>query len=616
MQVGSEFFHLCHEQLNLLAHGLGASLVIVSLTEKPTRGTNTDNLVFMPVATYPEGLGNIDPQALMMWLAEVWGPDAAAAAADVYGEHPDPATGAAAVPLTVPQPSRQVAGWGESQNEQDDRDGLDGDDRRFQEQALNGAAWRGQGANRGIADVQSDWPLDPDPPVDVGGAIEYRSPLALYQEPMVLPLVYQGMMMGMLVTARMDREWNQLEKYEIGRVAQTLATACVLDQRSQWLEQRVHQQAMTYAQLQDHQQDRLDDILHQFRNPLTALRTFGKLLIKRLQLADRNRSVAESIVRESDRLQELLIQLSETVAMATPPLPGSLPSAPSPSDPSPSIVDMADGSDGANPTLPTVTKGMVPPLPASTVPLQQTVKALTGQALQIAPYSIMDILVPLMTSAYAIAQERQISLQMATVDHLVPVQVDAKALREVLNNLLDNALKYTPAGGQVLVIPGIEGEVGSAGQNHQGLAIADTGPGIPLEDQPHLFQRHFRGVQAESDIPGTGLGLAIAQMIMAQMHGTIEVFSPASTCPLPLPSPLVFLPLDGSPPSSLPPELPPELPPDHQSTLIIDSPFSFTPDLSPGMVAPQGLDWAKNPGTIFMVWMVSVGEGYGGEPSP
>ena len=58
--------------------------------------------------------------------------------------------------------------------------------------------------------------------------------------------------------------------------------------------------------IQEKQQDLLDSLLHQFRNPLTALRTFGKLLMKRLQPGDKNREVATSIVRESERLQELL----------------------------------------------------------------------------------------------------------------------------------------------------------------------------------------------------------------------------------------------------------------------------------------------------------------------
>ncbi|HEY9707260.1 MAG TPA: sensor histidine kinase, partial [Oculatellaceae cyanobacterium] len=100
-----------------------------------------------------------------------------------------------------------------------------------------------------------------------------------------------------------------------------------------------------------------------------------------------------------------------------------------------------------------------------------------------------------------------------------------KALREVLSNLIDNALKYTPSGGQVNI------RVGEKRQTAQGvmigIAVSDTGPGIPPQDLEHLFERHYRGVQAATAIPGSGLGLAIAKELIEQMHGDIEVFSPA-----------------------------------------------------------------------------------------
>jgi signal transduction histidine kinase len=68
--------------------------------------------------------------------------------------------------------------------------------------------------------------------------------------------------------------------------------------------------------------------------------------------------------------------------------------------------------------------------------------------------------------------------------------------------------------------------------HHQAIIVADTGPGIPPEDLQHLFTRHYRGVQAQTEIPGTGLGLAIAQELMHQMQGEIQLFSPASSCGL------------------------------------------------------------------------------------
>ena len=91
----------------------------------------------------------------------------------------------------------------------------------------------------------------------------------------------------------------------------------------------------------------------------------------------------------------------------------------------------------------------------------------------------------------------------------------------MLSNLIDNALKYTPGGGQIYIQTGLE-------QGHyQGIAISDTGLGIPAQDLEHIFERHYRGVQRSSNIPGTGLGLAIAKDLIERMHGKIQVFSPA-----------------------------------------------------------------------------------------
>ena len=91
-------------------------------------------------------------------------------------------------------------------------------------------------------------------------------------------------------------------------------------------------------------------------------------------------------------------------------------------------------------------------------------------------------------------------------------------------NLLDNALKYARPDDWVWLQ--VNSPKPTAWQI--GIAIGDTGPGIPIEDQPPLFERSYRGIQANSDIPGTGLGLAIAQELAAQMQGRIELISPLS----------------------------------------------------------------------------------------
>jgi signal transduction histidine kinase len=97
-------------------------------------------------------------------------------------------------------------------------------------------------------------------------------------------------------------------------------------------------------------------------------------------------------------------------------------------------------------------------------------------------------------------------------------------LREVISNLLDNALKYSPAGATVWVRAGLFQE---SVPPLQGVAIGDTGPGIPQADQARIFERHYRGVQATGTIAGTGLGLAIAHDLVKDMGGRIDLLSPA-----------------------------------------------------------------------------------------
>lgn len=103
------------------------------------------------------------------------------------------------------------------------------------------------------------------------------------------------------------------------------------------------------------------------------------------------------------------------------------------------------------------------------------------------------------------------------------VQGDALRLRQVINNLLDNAIKFTPPGGEVQV------EVRrNAAVNEAVLRVRDTGIGIPAEDVPRIFERFFRGDKArgrEETSRGSGLGLAICQSIVAAHHGRIDVHS-------------------------------------------------------------------------------------------
>lgn len=613
MRVGSELLNICQEQVNLLTSGLGASFAIVALTERPVRVENSRDATFSPLITYPEALASVEAQAISGWLSSVWVRELENRAHDVYN-----------VPPSTPLDDNHFA-----------------DSRR-----------QGKGSVLLDSSISTDQNKAENLVVTISEAgTGTRSPLVTSSKnQVVVSLVYQDVMVGILVTARMARGWNSLERYDIERVGKTLAASCVLDQRSQWLEQRLNQQSATYSQIQDHQQEVLDDVLHQFRNPLTAIRTFGKLLVKRLKPSDRNRTVAESVVRESDRLQDLLTQLS--LAVQVPSLPGNppedlsvtttllIPGAAEQDDANSSASGLSDaeadlsgaeaeGSKGNSlfeqttqpPEIPWVglpsggqeTTVVSPTVPRSDThdPLldagqqqedaeqQDIVRALTGQTIQLMPHDPMDILEPLLFSAHAIAQERQIVLRLTCQDPRRPAMVDEKALREVLSNLIDNALKYTPEHGRVDVLVGLQSDE----KGRQGIAIADTGPGIPLEDQAHLFERHFRGVQSQGSIPGTGLGLAIAQLLTRQMGGDISVFSPVERCPLTFVTILLEqvrhgqFSLDGSPCEDETPRLSVTKPIGELSEVVQKgAPVLHEWD--------DAVLWNKHgPGTLFIVWL-------------
>jgi two-component system, OmpR family, sensor kinase len=120
-------------------------------------------------------------------------------------------------------------------------------------------------------------------------------------------------------------------------------------------------------------------------------------------------------------------------------------------------------------------------------------------------------------AAHPMARERGVLLELGQFEE-APVRGDPELIRRLVLILLDNALKYTPAGGQV--------QVDALCQNsHSVLVVRDTGIGMGPEDRARVFDRFYRGVRARAQAGGAGLGLPIAQWI-AEGHGaTVEISS-------------------------------------------------------------------------------------------
>jgi signal transduction histidine kinase len=107
------------------------------------------------------------------------------------------------------------------------------------------------------------------------------------------------------------------------------------------------------------------------------------------------------------------------------------------------------------------------------------------------------------------------------IDDVPSLRADRERLGQLLDNLVSNAVKFTPAGGRIaLALRRAPGGCGVA------IEVADSGPGIPADEQPLLFERFYRARGAtEARVPGTGLGLAIAKTIADGHGGTIAVES-------------------------------------------------------------------------------------------
>jgi signal transduction histidine kinase len=112
-----------------------------------------------------------------------------------------------------------------------------------------------------------------------------------------------------------------------------------------------------------------------------------------------------------------------------------------------------------------------------------------------------------------------VTLIAADADPL-PVVGDAFRLRQAVDNVIGNAIKYTPRGGHVAISAGTLDDGGVE------VRVTDSGIGISSHDLPHIFERHFRAASArDAGLPGTGLGMAISRDIVRSHGGSIEIES-------------------------------------------------------------------------------------------
>jgi PAS domain S-box-containing protein len=208
--------------------------------------------------------------------------------------------------------------------------------------------------------------------------------------------------------------------------------------------------------------DRLKDefialVSHELRTPLTSIRGYIDLILEDEALTDQQRRFLQIADRNSDRLLRLVGDLLFLAQLES----GTL-------DLAPERVDLAS----------------------------------------VAADSV--------TAAQPAAEAKEIALEFSA-EGPAPLEGDPARLGQVVDNLVSNAIKFTPAGGSVIVSVGTDGPSAA-------LEVRDSGIGIAAADHAYLFDRFFRTAEAnERAIPGTGLGLTVSKALVEAHGGTISV---------------------------------------------------------------------------------------------
>jgi two-component system phosphate regulon sensor histidine kinase PhoR len=171
------------------------------------------------------------------------------------------------------------------------------------------------------------------------------------------------------------------------------------------------------------------------------------------------------------------------------------------------------------------------------------------QAFEIVPVDVAQVTTSCLENQRRAAEAKRIQLELQPGDSPCRVRADYEGLREILENLIDNAIKYTPEGGKVSIAWSVAERAESTGQGAGGrekqdrassiqhrassiehptvrIAVRDTGIGIKPDDQRRVFERFYRVDKARSrELGGTGLGLAIVKHLAQSFDGTVGVES-------------------------------------------------------------------------------------------
>lgn len=311
------------------------------------------------------------------------------------------------------------------------------------------------------------WPLDGRSLPGLEADASLRLPL---QERRWLPLRHHQRLLGALQVETHHADWPEPLRHRLQAVALCLTDALLLDLEQQQLAARLV-----------HQQQQLRLLVHQLRNPLTALRTFAQLLQRRLGPHSEQSALVDGLLAEERQMQRYVDAISDLVE-----------------------------TDAR--------------LEAETLPqpllLPPSLSGPEGQPLA-------QLLLPLLQRAEATASLA--GRQWQGPQALPHWCGDSGSVAEILANLLENAFRYSPSRCPVGL------HLADDGSGALALTVWDGGPPIPVEERELIFERGRRG-SGVADLAGTGLGLALARDLARRLGGDLELCIPPQRCAAELPA--------------------------------------------------------------------------------
>ena len=145
----------------------------------------------------------------------------------------------------------------------------------------------------------------------------------------------------------------------------------------------------------------------------------------------------------------------------------------------------------------------------------------SGEKFQSSPCNIRALLVEAAKDFEVMASQRRVNFKIEVPEGLPVVSMERRSMQRAVANLLQNAVNYTPSGGNVTLRAGLRTMPG--GESVE-IAVADTGPGIPAGERSRIFERYYRSPRT-SGIRGSGLGLAIVKAVAEAHGGSVELES-------------------------------------------------------------------------------------------